>query len=439
MGILTALDVKSAKVETGEQMLADGDGLYLRVRPSGKAWVYRYTADGKTRKLQIGTYPAISLAEARAKALELTRERNNGVDPVKARAAREEEQRQAEAAQAARITVRDLFDRWMTVEIVGHKDGGDYVRATMERHALPHLEKMLATDVRKGHITGVVDRLTAAGKTRTAKVVFSLLRQMFGFAVSRDVVEFDPSSALKKREIVGGRDIERDRVLTEAEIRELTRRLPGAGLKMATEAAIWLALSTCCRIGEILSARWADVDVLNRTWAIPDTKNGRPHVVYLSDFALGVFNDLKAAAEDRRARDAAAGVELIGYEWVFPNRERDGAVCLKTTTKQISDRQREGKPMSGRSKAKSTLMLPGGKWTMHDLRRTGSTMMVALGVTPAVVERCLNHVEQNRMMRIYQRHSYESEMKRGWQLLGERLALLARKDISNVVVLNKTA
>ena len=71
-----------------------------------------------------------------------------------------------------------------------------------------------------------------------------------------------------------------------------------------------------------------------------------------------------------------------------------------------------------------TLVLPGGRWTPHDLRRTGATIMVSLGVLPEVAERCLNHTEENKVKRIYQRHSYEVEMREAWRLLGERLTLL---------------
>lgn len=80
--------------------------------------------------------------------------------------------------------------------------------------------------------------------------------------------------------------------------------------------------------------------------------------------------------------------------------------------------------MAGRSKHCEALCLIGGKWTPHDLRRTGATMMTMLGVLPEVAERCLNHAEENKVKRIYQRHSYEKEMREAWVLLGERLSLL---------------
>lgn len=73
---------------------------------------------------------------------------------------------------------------------------------------------------------------------------------------------------------------------------------------------------------------------------------------------------------------------------------------------------------------------------MHDLRRTGATMMTALGVLPEIAERCLNHAEENKMKRICQRHSYETEKREAWKLLGDRLALYLNP-VDNVVLLRK--
>ncbi len=94
--------------------------------------------------------------------------------------------------------------------------------------------------------------------------------------------------------------------------------------------------------------------------------------------------------------------------------------------------------MSGRSKQTDSLMLPGGQWRPHDLRRTGATLMAELGVLPEVIERCLNHTEQSKIKRIYQRAQYEAPMREAWQRLGDRLALLFNKP-NNVVTISKVA
>jgi integrase len=234
-------------------------------------------------------------------------------------------------------------------------------------------------------------------------------------------------------------------VLSEAEIRELSGKIAGARLLPSTEAAVWLALSTACRIGELLTARWDDLDLDSGVWKIPLTKNGKPHTVYLSQFSVAQFEEIKAAAEaDQKAKEKA-GLPVKPLIWIFPDRTDSKPVCVKTVSKQLADRQKEptpgerkGKPMSRRSNKVDALRLPGGQWRPHDLRRTAATMMVALGVLPEVAERCLNHTEENKVKRIYQRHSYEAEMRQAWALLGDRLELLT-STTGNVVTLHARA
>jgi integrase len=108
---------------------------------------------------------------------------------------------------------------------------------------------------------------------------------------------------------------------------------------------------------------------------------------------------------------------------MFPSTSVSDHVSVKSISKQINDRQRV-QPMKSRSTATNTLSLSGGKWTPHDLRRTGATMMGELGARPDVIERCLNHVEHNRVKRIYQRQQLISEQADAWRVLGEKLASL---------------
>lgn len=453
MGKLNDKAVRAAKIESGEKFLADGDGLYLRVRPgeAKKMWFYRYTMGGTARKVQLGAFPQMGLAEARTIAGEMTGKRRQGIDPIvereagEAAAKLEAEAVTREVAKAAsRITVTALFERWAAVDLTRHRDGGAYVKDQMNRHVLPVIGALVAEDVRKGHITEVTDKLLATGKERTAKVAFSQMRQMFRFAVDRDILEFDPTANIRKAKI-GGKDTERDRVLSEVEIRELSGKIASARLIPTTEAAVWLALSTACRIGELLTARWSDVDLAAKVWKIHHTKNGKPHTVYLSDFSVSQFEVIKAEATAKQEQDRKAGRGGNELEFVFPDRTDSKPVCVKTVSKQLADRQKEpapgdeaAKPMSRRSSKVCALRLPGGQWRPHDLRRTAATMMVALGVLPEVAERCLNHTEENKVKRIYQRHSYEAEMRQAWALLGGRLELLT-SGADNVVMLHRSA
>ena len=342
----------------------------------------------------------------------------------------EKEHAQAEAertaqAIAARMTVEALFKHWLAIDAGSRKDGGAELKRSFNRDVLPLIGHLHVEDVKKGHLLQVVDPILARGTKRMAKITFANLRQMFRFAVDRDIIEHDPSASIRKAKI-GGKDNERDRVLTEDEIKILAQQMPSAALLPTTEAAVWIALSTCCRIGELLSARWEHLDLDHMEWTIPaeHSKNGKPHTVYLSHFTAEQFRKIQVYSSHT--------------PWIYPNTKGTGPVCSKTITKQLTDRQRQPGtgPMSNRSAKTDALLLPGGKWTSHDLRRTGATLMVTLGVIPEVAERCLNHTEENKVKRIYQRHNYAGEMREAWLLLGERLELLTQASTCNVVILH---
>lgn len=134
------------------------------------------------------------------------------------------------------------------------------------------------------------------GVGRYANVVLQYLRQMFRFAITREIVAADPTFGLMKKD-VGGKEGERERVLSQDEIRELAARLSDSGLSLAAQSAFWLMLSTCCRVGELSKAQWADFNTVAGTWRIPaeNSKNGRAHLIHLSSFALGKIEAMRGA------------------------------------------------------------------------------------------------------------------------------------------------
>ena len=94
MARLNDLRIRSLKPSLSERWISDGNGLYLRLRGDGasKVWFFRYTKNGKTKKLQLGPYPETGLAEARIKTLELAKEHRSGLDPIEERKRRQEEE-----------------------------------------------------------------------------------------------------------------------------------------------------------------------------------------------------------------------------------------------------------------------------------------------------------------------------------------------------------
>jgi len=423
---LTDRKVNSIKSNEKEQAFSDGAGLYLRVYPSGnKEWRYRYKVNGVGKWYFLGIYPALSLANARIEAHKAKAMLRNGEDPGEAKKLAIKTKAQEAAKQNARISTQELFKRWVKFDLSNRKDKGAEVIRCFQKDVLPIIGELPAEEVAKAHIASITDACLARGSDRMAKVVLSLIRQMFRFAQDRDIIQIDPTATIRKNKI-GKPDTPRERFLSEAEIIELTKKIESASLATPTKLAIWIALATGCRIGELIKAKWADFDFKAKTWLIvpENSKNGKPITVHLSDFALGNLKELK------QIQPASV--------WAYPNKDNTTHLNTKTITKQIGDRQLgERIKLANRSKNTSALLLKGGKWTPHDLRRTSATLMTALGVLPDIADRCLNHLEQNKMRRTYIQNSYAKEMKQAWTLLGERLELLVNQNATNVVTLTR--
>lgn len=439
MAVLTELGLKSLTDKDDGTSIYDGS-MRGKVRSTQKGvsvyFDFKYKFQGKSKELSLASWPKTSLKEIRALATAARSNLDDGIDPITLRKtnklskAIEETNKRNELnnqllkqiAQNNRLSVNNLFERWEKLDLVNRKDGGKEVRRMFEKDVLPLIGNMAVEDVRKAHIINVIDTLLSRGVNRMSKLILSLMRQMFRFAQDRDIIENDPTSSIRKAKI-GGKDTVRDRYLSEAEIRDLTAKLPSGKLLKTTECAIWIMLSTCCRIGEICKAEWQHIDLDAKTWKIPaeNSKNAKPHTIYLSDFAINQFEKLVTLKNSDK--------------WIYPNTDNTDHVCEKSITKQIGDRQLadDRKPMSGRSKYCRTLKLADGKWTPHDLRRTGATIMGNLGIRPDVIEKCLNHIEQNKMKKTYQHQSLIAEQQHAWKLLGERLDILTSKNTENVV------
>ncbi|RJG11377.1 tyrosine-type recombinase/integrase [Massilia cavernae] len=400
-------------------------GLFIGVTSSGeKLFIVRYSVNGKQIDYRLpkpfgpkSDAAHISLLDARAKAAEIRALGKQGVNyqqKLDADAA-------AIAAQSTQkavdnYTVADLYDAWFAT--TRRKDAGAELTRSFNRDVLPILGHMKLRDLEEGHVRALLLPISSTGTNRKAVVILNNLKQMFKWSNGRKpwkLLVDDPTCNLKPQDITQPdyEEIERDRVLSHDDIRALAKQLPKARLVKTTEIAIWLALSCCTRIGETIKAEWKHVDLEGGTWLIPEanTKGKAPaHTVHLSAFAIRRFKALKA---------------ITGTStWCFSSEDDTCHLDVKSPTKQISDRQaalKASKPLTNRSKAADSLVLGTEKWTPHDLRRTGATLLQSLGVEQHIIERMTNHAEQNRMQRIYQRHDYADEQREGWAKLGNLL------------------
>lgn len=429
---LTDKSLRAVKPTDTEQTFGDGGGLWVRVLPKSKGgtinFYYRFEFNGKERRFNCGTYPATTLAKAREKRNAARATAKSGIDPVLKQEQERLARSAAQAVESMEKTVSDLFEDWKRVYLADHrKDGGKEVEAIIRHDVLPVIGNMKAKDVRLPHISTTIDNVLERGVKRKANAVLSLTRQMFRHGMGRGIVETDPTLGMSKKH-AGGKDIPVDRNLSLSEIKELHTKLASSDLHEKYVAAIWYLLATGARVGELVKARWEDIDTKEHTWTIPATnsKNGRAHIIHLSQFARKQLQALEKyrsgpflmAGGPPRKRKPTAG-DLDSEEPAhYPMSD-------KTISHTIRDRIRD-EAQKRRSKAVGTLVLSGGDWSPHDLRRTMASRMGDLGVAPHVIERCLNHVQQG-IVGVYQRQEYMKERKAAFQCWGTELLKVTRK------------
>lgn len=407
---LTDKALRALKPSEREQVLGDGGGLWVRVMPAAKGgainFYYRFQHQGKEHRFNCGTYPETSLAAARQLRNTARAEVKAGVNPLEKLALERDAAAAAIALQRAEKTVDQLFDDWERVYLSKHqKDGGAFTKAAYNLDVKPTLGTLRARDVRLPHIVQVVDRILERGARRKANLVLSLMRQMFRHGLGRGIVDTDPTLGLTKKQ-VGGKESPVERNLSEAEIQELHKLMPTCGLNPRMQAGLWLILATGARVGELLNAKWSDLDEAAGLWRIPaeNAKNHREHLIHLSTFAK---------------RQLAVIGALRSGPFLFPGQKQDCAISDKALTKAVRDRIR-ATALKKRTRQSATLMLPGGEWTPHDLRRTMASRMGDLGVEPHVIERCLNHIQQG-IVGVYQRQEYLAERKDAFERWGAKL------------------
>jgi integrase len=430
-----------------------GAGVFVgRITPNGERLLYfRYTNTLGNRQLfPIGPHhtkgiKGLTLADAYAKACELSELYRNGIKDLHKHFELEREKEKADEAKRIQseknaieaqaldklrqISVRQLYERWASVELkpqvradgrrIGRKDGGKYTSEQFERRLFPTLGDVDINAIRKSDLVAILDKVKSEGKRRTCNMLLADMKQMFRFAHTRELIPSNPLSAVSKKE-AGGSDAERIRTLSADELVALRTQLKNANLSKRTEIAVRLILATGCRIGELSNARWENVDLVNRKWLLPETKNQRPHTIHLSDFALDCFQELQSLHE--------VDASLVSLPWVFPNQDGDGPVCSKSVGKQLADRQKpNASPLQRRCKLTNALTLSGGKWTAHDLRRTSATLMAQLGMSTDVIDECLNHMMQRRISRVYIQDRRELQQAQAFNALGKKLEELMQE------------
>ena len=385
-------------VEYFENGRNHGDGAFgLRVSPRNKrTWFVMYKiSSGEIKRFSLGTYPQISLKDARKSASDAMAKVHDSIDPMGEKLTRR-----------AAPTMSDLWDAYQ--EALSRKSKNKAGSTVYEEHRRwntvisPVIGSMRVEDVTPMEISALLDKVAKKAPV-SANRLHTLLRVMFKVALGKGWITIHPMQWLEKP---GGSEPPRKRVLTDDEICTLwpcfdkVRPNPRDALK--------LGLLTAQRPGEILSMRWEDVDMDNATWKQENTKNGSINLVPLSPQVMEILVARKPNNQS-------------GSKWVFPSSYNKSRGVGLTDGRTISTKE-------ARKKLKQVSGVP--DWTAHDLRRTARTIMSRLDIKQHIRERVLNHV-QGGVVGVYDQHEYLYEKKDALNKLAEEIDRILRVKAKN--------
>lgn len=460
MAKLTVKELSAFTTDDNGTILREDGGLVGKVRAGVRGvtvlFRFEFKHEGVKRDLSLGSWPKKSLAQIRVERDEVKAMTAKGILPTVARKAARIEAQAAVAATIAESerliaenkTVSDLFEEWVR-DGVSREDANAELRRSFSKDVLPIIGSKPLRSLTEKDLLSVLRSVKSRGLNRTVVIRSNDIGQMLRWAEKRKpwrslMADGNPADLVDVKNLLDNDYQEqRSRLLSPEELRDLrdtfarlehdyAALVPGqkyTGIRPVNErvqCAVWICLSTLCRIGELLKSEWKHVDLDRGTWLIPAeaTKGSKgkrqDHHVFLSDFALRQFKRLK---------------EHTGHTlFCFPGKDEQNHVDTKTVSKLIGDRQcslkSRSKPPAGRHHDDSLVLSQGhrGEWTPHDLRRTGATMMQELGITLDIIDRCQNHkLAGSKVRRHYLHYDYADEKIAAWNILGERLTKILRE------------
>lgn len=380
--MLTDTKIKSLKPKDKVYKVADRDGLYVSVSTVGTiTFRYDYRINGRRETLTIGKYGAdgINLAEARERLIIARKQVSEGISPATEKRAERNKIRNAD-----RFCV--FAEKYLAdVQLA---DSTKALRvATYERDIKDTFGNRLMTEITADEIRSHCEKIKERGAPSTAIFVRDLIANVYRYAIQRGHKFANPADEIANSSIATFK--KRERVLTPREIKLFFNTLEETQSDFALKKAVKFILLTMVRKGELVNATWDEVDFKNKVWTIPAErmKAKRAHNVYLSEQAIDLIVAFQIYSE--------------GSPYLLPGRinrrqpiansslNRVIANCIKFINK---DEQRID------------------EFTVHDLRRTGSTLLHEMGFNSDWIEKSLAH-EQQGVRAVYNKAEYAAQRK----------------------------
>lgn len=371
---LSELKIKSAKPSEKDYVLFDGGGLQMRVRSNGsKLWNfnYRHPVTKKRINMGLGTFPEVSLAQARKGSIAAREVLAQGLDP--------KEQRDVEL-QAKQAETEHTFQNVATSWYELKKDAvtpayAEDIWRSLTLHVFPDLGTTPISAISAPQVINLLRPLETKGSLETVKRLSQRLNEIMTYGVNSGLIHANPLSGI--RSVFKKPKKKNMAALAPDELKELMVAIANASIKRTTRCLIEWQLNTMTRPAEAATTRWEDIDLEKKIWTIPAErmKKRRIHIVPLTDQALALLEAIKPYSGHR--------------EYVFPA-DRDPRTHCNSQTANMALKR----------------MGFEGRLVSHGMRSMASTILNEHGWDPELIEVALAHVDNNEVRSAYNRAEY---------------------------------
>lgn len=389
VSVLTAIAARSAKPKEKPYRLAAGGGLYLEVQPNGaKYWRWKYRFAGKEKRLALGVFPEVSLAEAGARRDQARAQLRDGTDPSLQRKLTRRAERIAAANSLDAVAREWLAKQRKALADVTHRKAEwmllDLLPATLLARPIASIDPP--------DILDALRPIEAKGNLETAHRVKQRLSQVFRYAIATSRALRDPCADLRGA-LAPVVSQSRAAITDPAQIGQLLRAIEGFSGQPATHAALRLSPLVFVRPGELRAMEWNEVNLDAAEWRIPAArmKMRDEHIVPLSTQAVAILRDLHALTG--------------GFRFAFPS--------LRSPNRPMSENTVNA--------ALRRLGYATDEMTGHGFRALASTRLNEMGWPPDVIERQLAHAERNKVRAAYNRAQHLAERRRMMQAWSDTL------------------
>ena len=420
---LSAKAIEKMKVGDADKSdIGENSGLRVTCGKTGlKSFIYRYRSpiNNALKKITLGHYPQMSLAEARVELQRLKVLRASGICPAtqnKEKKALYKQEQSKALSQEAIFTVKDVIDCYLSEVIedrtitdqktgktktqkgVRAAKGQIETRRTLYSDAVKTLGNLPADQITRKDVINLIKGITDRGAKVQAGRVLSELSLAYEYCIGLDYFNdsFANPALLAKASLKQARlkltSNKRSRFLSDKELVDVLNWIPQSGFSKHHKSILLITLWTGCRTGEICAAEWKDFDLDHATWHLKDTKNGSGRHVQLS----------------KQCVDHLKSLPDIGSEFLFPSFRTGKPIAQKTLT-EAKWLLRDGNHIGRVEFRPEQLWLEHMEdWNPHDLRRTVRTGLSKLGCPSDVAEAVLGHSKKG-IEGTYNLHGYEEE------------------------------